>query len=114
MEKKGTGKFPVRVWGWPTLIFYALYLVLVAVFKLTSPDRLKHFLEPDSGREVLFVSLLGFLFIVYLWVLICRYSKMLEKKLSFIAKWGTVFLAVMVTLGIVCNLIRYLLQGQVT
>ncbi len=85
----------------------------MAVFKLTSPDKSKYFLEPGSWRESLWVSLLGVLFISYLWVLVYRYSKMTEKKMSFIAKWGTVFLTIMFTLGIIGNLIRYLLQGQV-
>lgn len=108
MEKKGVGKFSIRVWGWPTLILCLLQWTLMAVFKLTSTDRSKYFLEPESGREVLFEILLGFFFIGYLWVLIFRYSKMTENKLSFIAKCGAIFLMVMFILGSIGNLVTYL------
>ena len=111
MEKKGTGKFAIRIWGWPTLIFYVLQLVLMAVFKFTSPDKSKYFLEPESGRELLWDILLGILIVSYMWVLVYRYSIMTEKKLSFIAKWGTASITVLFVLGNSLLLIRYLLDG---
>ena len=111
MEKKGTGKFAIRIWGWPTLIFYALQLVLMAVFKFTSPDKSKYFLEPESGRELLWNILLGILIISYMWVLVYRYSIMTEEKLSFIAKWGTVSITVLFILGIISSIFLFLLHG---
>ena len=111
MEKKGTGKFAIRIWGWPTLIFYILQIALMAVFKLTMPENSKNFLEPKSGRELLWSILLGILIISYMWVLVYRYSTMTGKKLSFIAKWGTVFLTIMIILGIISSIFLYLLHG---
>ena len=108
MEKKNRGRFAIRVWGWPTLILCFLQWILFAVFFLTSSDRSTYFLEPDSGRELIFESLLGISYAGYLWVLVSRYSKMTEKKLSRIAKWGTVFLMTVFILGSFVKLFRYL------
>lgn len=83
----------------------------MAVFTLTSTDSSKYFLEPESGREYLFESILGFFFVCYLWILVSRYSVMTEKKLSIIAKWGTVFLTAVFVLVSIGNLVRYLFKG---
>lgn len=108
MEKKGVGKFAIRVWGWPTLILCLLQWSLMAVFMLTSPDKSKYFLEPESGRELLFESLLGILYIGYMWVLVFRYSRMAEKKLLIIIKWGVILLTTLIVLGLIASLALYL------
>ena len=100
MEKKGTGKFAIRVWGWPTLILILLQWGLMALFVLTSPDKSQYFLEPESGREKLFEGLLGVFYISYMWVLICRYKKMTDKKMLCVTKWGVILLTALFFLGI--------------
>lgn len=108
MEKKGTGKFGIRIWGWPTLIVFLLQWALMGIFVLTSPNKWgEYFLEPESGRERLFISLLGVIYISYMWVLIYRYSKMAEKKLLSITKWGVILLTVLIVLSITSNIFLY-------
>ena len=110
MENKGVGKFGIRIWGWPTLIFCLLQWTLMACFKLTSTDKSKYFLEPESGREVTFETILGFLIIGYLWVLVYRYSKRGEKNLSKITIGGVFFLTAMIIFGAICSLFLYFKQ----
>jgi hypothetical protein len=59
METANSGKFGIRIWGWPTLFFYFLSLLLFLGFQLTSKNKTDYFLEPGSGREFLFESILG-------------------------------------------------------
>ena len=108
MEKKVTGKFAIRVWGWPTLILILLQWALMGLFVLTSPGKSQHFLEPESGRERLFTSILGVFYITYMWVLVYRYSKMTDKKVLRITKWGVALLTVLFILGIMSNIFLYL------
>ena len=108
MKNNGVGKFGIQIWGWPTLILCLLQWTLMACFKLTSTDKSKYFLEPGSGREIMFEIILGCLFVSYLWALVYRHSRISEKKLSKITKGGVIFLTAIFIFGIFCNLIRYI------
>ena len=107
MEKTSSGKFGIRVWGWPTLILWFLMLVWFLPFLLTTPANAKYVLEPESVREVLFESVLGILFIIYMWILVSRYKK-LTGAVSWLTKWGVISLTVLMTVGEIALVLRYI------
>lgn len=107
IETENLGKFGIRIWGWPTLFFYLVSLLLFLGFQLTSKDRTEYFLEPGSGREALFESIFGVFIICYLWTLMYR-TKKLEIRISRFARWGVIALTLLFAVGEVCNFLRYL------
>ena len=84
-------------------------MVLFFSFTITAPDRGEgYFLEPESGREVAFESILGILFIIYLWVLVYRFSTKGKRPLPLLAKGGVILLIAIFILGISFKLFLFL------
>ena len=106
--KNITERLEIKVWALPTLILYILMIVLFISFKVTAPNAGQgYFLEPESGREVIFESIMGLLFIAYLWVLLYRFSSKGKRPLSRWTKGGVILLTAFFILGLFCQLLLY-------
>ena len=70
-------------------------MVLFFSFTITAPNRGEgYFLEPESGQEVAFESIIGVLFIIYLWLLVYRFSTKGKRPLPWLAQGGMILLIV--------------------
>jgi uncharacterized membrane protein SpoIIM required for sporulation len=90
----------IKIWGWPTLFFYALFILLVVIFAVTSGHSDSGIIPPGSEREDVFVGLVGLLIISYLWLLIYRFRKN-NIHISWLAKYGVMFLTVVFILDLI-------------
>jgi uncharacterized membrane protein YhdT len=108
MLKKIVQRLDISIWALPTLILYILMMVLFVYFKATDPnDGQGYFLEPGSGREVIFESIIGLFFITYLWVLLYRLSSKGKRSLSRWTKGSVILLTALFILGWFCQLLLY-------
>lgn len=109
MFKKITEKLEIKLWALPTLILIFLMIVLFITFKVTAPnDGQGYIVEPESGREVILLSIVGVLFVTYLWVLLYLYSGKGKRPLSRWTKRSVILLTALFIWGLFCRLLLYL------
>ncbi|MBM4102733.1 MAG: hypothetical protein FJ263_01605 [Planctomycetes bacterium] len=100
MFKNLSEKWQIKIWGWPTLIFYALYFLLVVIFAETLIPSGSGVIPPNSERERVYVCLIGLYIVSYLWLLIYRYKKY-NIRISWLAKYGVMFLTIIFVLELI-------------
>lgn len=109
MFKKITEKLEIKIWALPTLILIFLMIVLFITFKVTAPnDGQGYIVEPESGREVILLSIVGVLFVTYLWVLLYLYSSKGKRPSSRWTKRSVILLTALFIWGLFCRLLLYL------